>query len=233
MHRYTEAFARHGLTRRPGAAHRRRRGAARRTTATPSAPWTGCSSSACCRSSTRTTRSPPTRSGSATTTGWPPWSRTWCTPSLLVLLSDVDGLYDGDPPASALTQDHRGARRRRPGRRPARPGRRQSASGTGGMATKVEAARIAAAAGVRAVVASADAGRRVLAGADVGTVFTPAAVRLPDPAAVARPRDDPRGRLRLDAGAVRAVVERRHLAARGGRHVGRGRLRGRRPGGPP
>ena len=54
---------------------------AARTTATPTRPSPSCSSSACCRSSTRTTRSPPPRSASATTTGWPRWSPTWCTPT--------------------------------------------------------------------------------------------------------------------------------------------------------
>ena len=51
------------------------------TTATPSARWSGCSRSASSRSSTRTTPSPRTRSASATTTGWPRWSPTWCTPT--------------------------------------------------------------------------------------------------------------------------------------------------------
>ena len=37
------------------------------------------------------------RSGSATTTGSPRWSPTWSHADLLVLLSDVDGLYDGHP----------------------------------------------------------------------------------------------------------------------------------------
>ncbi len=71
------------------------------TTATPTAPSPSSSSWACCRSSTRTTPSRPPRSASATTTGWPRWSRTSCTPTCCVLLSDVDGLYDGNPDATA------------------------------------------------------------------------------------------------------------------------------------
>ena len=43
----------------------------------------------------------------------------------LVLLSDVDGLYEGDPPAPAPRKITEVARRRRPRRGPARPGRRQ------------------------------------------------------------------------------------------------------------
>ena len=73
---------------------------------------------------------------------------------LLVLLSDVDGLYDADPatPGSTLVTDVRD--RRRPRRasasaRPAPPG-----VGTGGMQTKVDAARIATGAGIPVVLTS-------------------------------------------------------------------------------
>ena len=126
---------------------------------------------------------------------------------LLVLLSDVDGLYDGDP-------------RRRDARRIShvagpedlvgvRLGRGGSGVGTGGMATKVEAARIATAAGVRAVVAGADQADAVLAGAEVGTSFAAAEVRLPTRMLWLAYATTPRGSLSLDDGAVRAVVDRR------------------------
>ena len=126
---------------------------------------------------------------------------------LLVLLSDVDGLYDGDP-------------RRRDARRiplvtseadltGVRLGRGGGGVGTGGMATKVQAARIAAAAGVRAVVAAAEQAGDVLAGADLGTAFTPARTRLPTRMLWLGYATTPRGRLHLDDGAVRAVVVRR------------------------
>ena len=78
----------------------------------------------------------------------------------LVLLSDVDGLYDGDPSRGRRPPDHRGLRRRRP--RPAstlgRPGR--AGVGTGGMVTKVEAARIATGAGIPVVLTLHGPGRR-------------------------------------------------------------------------
>ena len=126
---------------------------------------------------------------------------------LLVLLSDVDGLYDGDP-------------RRREARRIThvagpedlagiRLGRGGSGVGTGGMATKVEAARIATAAGVRAVVAGADQAAQVLAGDEVGTSFVAAGVRLPTRMLWLAYATTPRGTLSLDPGAVRAVVDRR------------------------
>ena len=120
----------------------------------------------------------------------------------LILLSDVDGLYDADP--------------RQPGAR--RIGRVESRAdlagvslgrareGTGGMITKVDAAMIATEAGIPTVVALADRAAAALAGDPVGTYFA-AYDRRPTTrqlwlahAAAAR------GRLVLDNGAVRAVL---------------------------
>jgi glutamate 5-kinase len=138
----------------------------------------------------------------------------------LVLLSDVDGLYDGDPRldgARRITEvrtagDLAAVELSRPrGVAVSRgtagdPGR---VVGTGGMVTKVESALLAASAGIPAVVAAADQAVAALAGEHVGTYFVPGH-RRPGArqlwlahAAVGR------GRLRLDGGAVRAVVERR------------------------
>jgi glutamate 5-kinase len=84
----------------------------------------------------------------------------------------------------------------------------QASQGIGGMATKVEAAMIASAAGIPTVVADAASAAAALAGDPVGTYFA-AHGRRPATrllwlkhAAVAR------GSLRLDAGAVEAVVKR-------------------------
>jgi glutamate 5-kinase len=137
----------------------------------------------------------------------------------LVLLSDVDGLYDGDPRldgARRITEVRTprdlaaiefGRPRGVAGARPAGdPGR---GVGTGGMVTKVESALLAASAGIPAVVAAADQAVAALAGEPEGTYFVPGH-RRPGArqlwlahAAVGR------GRLRLDGGAVRAVVGRR------------------------
>jgi glutamate 5-kinase len=125
----------------------------------------------------------------------------------LILLSDVDGLYDGDPrrgPATriqAITEaaDLAGLI----------IGKTGSAIGTGGMATKVESAQIATAAGIPTVVAAAAQAREALAGEPVGTYFAASGKRPATRllwlahAAVAR------GSLRLDGGAVEAVVTRR------------------------
>jgi glutamate 5-kinase len=126
---------------------------------------------------------------------------------LLVLLSDVPGIYDADPrrAASRLVTEVRD---------PAdlagvRLGRSGSAVGTGGMASKVDAARIAAAAGIPAVVAATEAVGDALAGRSTGTAFTASARRLPTRLLWLAYAATPRGRLRLDEGATRAVVGRR------------------------
>ncbi len=123
----------------------------------------------------------------------------------LVLLTDVDALYDR-PPTRPGAQ--RLARVADPDQVVADLGSAGTELGTGGMRTKVEAARIAAAAGVPTLVTATDRVAEALAGEDVGTWFaardraTPARVLWLEH--VARPR----GRLHLDEGAVAAVVGR-------------------------
>ncbi|MFE7170922.1 glutamate 5-kinase [Streptomyces sp. NPDC057616] len=127
---------------------------------------------------------------------------------LLVLLSDVDGVYDGDPGKSGTS---RIAEVRGPedlahveigsaGR---------AGVGTGGMVTKVEAARIAAAAGIPVVLTSAAHAGDGLTGKDTGTYFHPAGKRSADRLLWLQHASTPQGHLTLDDGAVRAVVERR------------------------
>ena len=86
----------------------------------------------------------------------------------------------------------------------------RKAQGIGGMATKVEAAMIASAAGIPTVVADAASAATALGGGSAGTYFAAARGRRPATrllwlkhAAVAH------GSLRLDHGAVEAVVKRR------------------------
>ncbi|MGB6613120.1 MAG: glutamate 5-kinase [Trebonia sp.] len=127
--------------------------------------------------------------------------------SALILLSDVDGLYDGDPRKD-------GARRVEivtgPGDlahvRAGKTG--QGGVGRGGMSTKVESALIATAAGIPTVVTSAAQAAAALAGQPAGTYFAATGQRPRTRllwlahAAVAR------GSLKLDKGAVDAVVNR-------------------------
>jgi glutamate 5-kinase len=132
----------------------------------------------------------------------------------LILLSDVDGLYDGDPRrglAQRITEvrdptDLDGIRLGRAGRAGTSGGQ---GPGVGGMATKVEAAMIATAAGIPTVVASAASAPAALAGAPVGTYFAASGRRLATRLLWLKHAAVARGSLHLDAGAVEAVVARR------------------------
>src|SRR5581483_2963333 len=79
-------------------------------------------------------------------------------------------------------------------------------TGTGGMTTKIESARLAAAAGIPAVVAAAGQVAAALAGEPVGTHFVPGDHRPAGRQLWLAHAAVGRGRLRLDGGAVRAVV---------------------------
>ncbi len=125
----------------------------------------------------------------------------------LVLLSDVDALHDGPP-------SRPGTRRVELIRTPAdlegiTIGSVGSGVGTGGMVTKVDAAQIAAKAGIPTLLTSAPQAAAGLAGEDVGTWFaawgSKTASRLLWLAHAARSN----GSLWLDAGAVAAVAQRR------------------------
>ena len=124
----------------------------------------------------------------------------------LVLLSDVDGLYDGDPrrPGARLIDevtgpdDLVGLDLRAAG----------SALGSGGMASKVDAAGMATAAGVPVLLAAASSAGTALRG-EGGTVFAPTGTRSSGRLLWLAHASTPRGRLVLDDGAVAAVCERR------------------------
>jgi glutamate 5-kinase len=145
----------------------------------------------------------------------------------LILLSDVDGLYDGDPRRGeaqriaeirdradldgiSLGRGLKAGQGSQGGHGSRGAQDHQRAPGIGGMATKVEAAMIASAAGIPTVVADAASAAAALSGGPAGTYFAAAHGRRPATrllwlkhAAVAR------GSLRLDHGAVEAVVTRR------------------------
>jgi glutamate 5-kinase len=120
---------------------------------------------------------------------------------LLVLLSDVEGLLDGQGTRIPVVHDVA---------RDALPHIRVSTSnvGTGGMASKVEAARRATLAGASAIVADARAEsivEDVLAGEDVGTLFVPSPDRLSARRYWIAFTLRPRGDVVLDRGAAEAV----------------------------
>ncbi len=126
----------------------------------------------------------------------------------LILLSDVDALYTGDPTHPTSVRVKVVA----PGEDLSRIATGSSGPakvGTGGMVTKIEAARIATGAGIPVVLTSAVQAPDALAGRAVGTFFeavtTPPRSRLFWLAHATAPL----GRLHLDAGAVRAITGRR------------------------
>jgi glutamate 5-kinase len=126
----------------------------------------------------------------------------------LILLSDVDGLYDGDPRRGGARKLEVVAGPRdlddvKAGKAGA------SGLGRGGMSTKVDSALIATSAGIPTVVTSAAHAAAAIAGEQTGTYFAPTGQRQRTRllwlahAAVAR------GALKLDQGAVEAVIGRR------------------------
>lgn len=127
---------------------------------------------------------------------------------LLVLLSDVDGLYDGPPtrPGARLITDVRGDEDLA-GITMGSVG--AAGVGTGGMVTKVDAAAIATGSGIPVVLTSADGASAALAGDPVGTLFHATGKRRPIRLLWLRHATEPKGSVVLDPGAVRAVVERR------------------------
>jgi glutamate 5-kinase len=127
---------------------------------------------------------------------------------VLVLLSDVEGLFDGNPaqPGTSLLSDV-ASDADLDGVSIGRTG--PAGVGTGGMRTKVEAARIATGAGIPVVLTSADRAPQALAGAQVGTMFHPTGRRRPTRLLWLAHATEPKGRLVLDDGAVRAVVHHR------------------------
>ncbi len=126
---------------------------------------------------------------------------------LLMLLSDVDALYSGDPrrPASHPIAEIRGEDEL------ARVQVRGSSSGlgSGGMATKLDAARIATQAGIPVVLAATADASEALAAEPVGTFFHPTGRRRPTRLLWLAHATTPAGAVVLDDGAVRAVTERR------------------------
>lgn len=138
---------------------------------------------------------------------------------LLIILSDIDALYDKDP------RRHREAR-------PihtveslspeilSSAGRPGSSVGTGGMTTKLQAVRVAENAGCRTIIAHGKEPRvisRLMAGEELGTVFL-AQRRLKN-----RSRwilnSEPKGRIVVDEGAMEAIRHHKSLLPTGVRRV--------------
>ena len=132
----------------------------------------------------------------------------------LVLLTDIDGLYDADPRKAG------GARFIAEVSGPADLdgviAGQGSDLGTGGMASKVSSATLAADAGVPVLLAAAANAATALADASVGTVFAARPNRMSARRFWVRYAAESAGSLTLDDGAVRAVLgQRRSLLPAG------------------
>ena len=123
----------------------------------------------------------------------------------LVLLTDVDGLYTAPPdhPGSQLIERVAGA----DDLMSVLVTGAGSRVGTGGMATKVQAAMLATASGIGVQLASADDLQAVLEGTRVGTWFEPSAQRPASRRLWIAHVAPSRGEIIVDEGAARAITE--------------------------
>ena len=128
----------------------------------------------------------------------------------LFLLTDVDKLYSADPRYHPDAQPiHLVDRIEDLESQQVRVGDRGSQWGTGGMATKIEAARIAASAGVRTVITDGQQPQnlvKILAGEPLGTQFAPRSSTNARKRWIAH-SVMPAGKLYLDTGAVKAIQQ--------------------------
>ncbi|CAN2211190.1 ProB Glutamate 5-kinase [Candidatus Nanopelagicaceae bacterium] len=125
---------------------------------------------------------------------------------LLVLISDVDALYDAHPSQDGAKAIHEVANFA--DIESVEVGGAGSAGvGSGGMVTKIEAARIATSAGTPMLLTSLSQSADSLAGKEFGTIFHAQAERTNARLLWLAHASSARGRLILDAGAVTAILE--------------------------
>ena len=125
----------------------------------------------------------------------------------LVLVSDIDSLYDAPPSSAgakriALVKDLSELEKVNIG------GVGSSGVGSGGMVTKIEAARIVTSAGIEMLLTNLENLWSALDGKDVGTTFKVVDDRKPSRTLWLEYASEPRGKLHLDAGATKAIIER-------------------------
>jgi glutamate 5-kinase len=127
---------------------------------------------------------------------------------LLILLSDIDGLYTGDPRkdknarlipiVEEITSEIQGL-----------AGCAGSKFGSGGMATKLSAAKIAINAGIPMIIANGsrpDIIREICLGQTLGTLFTPREVKPHARKSWIAFGSDVQGKLWVDNGAKKAII---------------------------
>jgi len=128
---------------------------------------------------------------------------------LLVLLTDIDGLYTSDPRRNLHAElIHRVEQIDE--RIETLAGGVGSRRGRGGMMTKIEAAKVATAAGVTVVIASGhvpSALLRLATGEAIGTLFVPTGDRIASRRRWLLSGLGSKGRITVDAGAARALCQ--------------------------
>jgi glutamate 5-kinase len=137
---------------------------------------------------------------------------------LLLILSDIGGLFTADPnrdPGASLIPQVDEIDSRITNLVKGTPG----SLGTGGMQTKVEAAKLATSSGVTVVIADGhqpDIITRIIAGEKIGTLFTPTAGSLESRKRWMMSGLSTKGKLIIDSGAAEAVKKQnRSLLAAG------------------
>ena len=126
---------------------------------------------------------------------------------LLVLISDIDALYDA-PPSQAGAKAIHEVISMADIESIALGGAGSAGVGSGGMVTKVEAARISTSAGIPMLLTSLAQSSEAIAGEKVGTLFHSQASRTTSRLLWLAHASTPQGKLVLDDGAVTAIRER-------------------------
>ncbi len=126
---------------------------------------------------------------------------------LLILVSDIDALYDA-PPTTQGAHPIRNVQHISDIEGIALGGAGTSGVGSGGMVTKVEAARIATSAGIPMLLTSLEQSDRATSGEELGTYFEAQLSKTNSRLLWLAHASTPRGKLILDDGAVTAILER-------------------------
>jgi len=128
---------------------------------------------------------------------------------LLIILSDVDGLYDSDPRVNRNASLHTEVDEITAMMEESSKNRGSSFS-SGGMLTKLKAARICMAAGIPMIIANSDGEnviRQIMDGKEIGTLFIPREEKLQARKKWIAFGTLPQGQVLVDAGAEVALLQ--------------------------
>lgn len=126
---------------------------------------------------------------------------------LLILVSDIDALYDA-PPITPGAKRISNVLRVSEIDESTLGGAGRAGVGSGGMVTKIEAARISTGAGIPMLLTSLDGAEKAMSGQDVGTYFEAQPSKSNSRMLWLAHASTPAGRLVVDAGAATALIER-------------------------